>query len=177
MRHPVEHGGTDMGPVASVLWAEELARSGYGGVPASVLVHTDMSSTHISRRGTEEQKRKYLPEIIRGEKIVAIAVTEPGAGSDAAGMKTRAVRDGDHWVINGSKLYITNGVYGDIYIVAARTDPEAKGSRGISLFIVEMARPAWWSRASLKNTATCAPTPRSCTLTICECQTRPCWVS
>src|SRR6185503_17560157 len=83
----------------------------------------------------------YLPAIIRGEKIVAIAVTEPGAGSDVAGMKTRAVRDGDHWVINGSKLYITNGVYGDIFIVAARTDPKAKGSRGISLFIVEKGTP------------------------------------
>lgn len=141
MRHPVEHGGTDMGPVASVLWAEELGRSGYGGVPASVLVHTDMSSTHISRRGTEEQKRRYLPGIIRGEQIVAIAVTEPGAGSDVAGMKTRAVRDGGDWIINGSKLYITNGVHGDIYIVAARTDPQAKGSRGISLFIVEKGTP------------------------------------
>jgi acyl-CoA dehydrogenase len=141
MRHPVEHGGTDMGPVASVLWAEELARSGYGGLPASVLVHTDMSSTHISRRGTDEQKNWYLPGIIRGETIVAIAVTEPGAGSDVAGMKTRAVRDGDHWVINGSKLYITNGVHGDICIVAARTDPQSKGSRGISLFIVERGTP------------------------------------
>jgi acyl-CoA dehydrogenase len=137
MRHPVDHGGTDMGPVASVLFAEELGRSGYGGLPASVLVHTDMSATHISRRGSEEQKRKYLPEIISGHKVVAIAVTEPGAGSDVAGMKTRAVRDGSDWVINGSKIYITNGVHGDIYIVAARTDPEAKGSRGISLFIVE----------------------------------------
>ncbi|WP_372656660.1 acyl-CoA dehydrogenase family protein [Hydrogenophaga sp.] len=141
MRHPVEHGGTDMGPVASVLWAEELGRSGYGGVPASVLVHTDMSSTHISRRGTDKQKHKYLPGIIQGEKIVAIAVTEAGAGSDVAGMKTRATRDGDHWVINGSKLYITNGVHGDLYIVAARTDPQAKGSRGISLFIVEKGTP------------------------------------
>jgi len=90
MRHPVAFGGTDLGPVASVLWAEELGRSGYGGVPASVLVHTDMSSTHISRRGSDEQKSKYLPGIISGEKIVAIAVTEPGAGSDVAGMKTRA---------------------------------------------------------------------------------------
>jgi acyl-CoA dehydrogenase len=141
MRHPVEHGGTDMGPVASVLFAEELGRSGYGGLPASVLVHTDMSATHISRRGSEEQKRKYLPEIISGHKVVAIAVTEPGAGSDVAGMKTRAVRDGSDWVINGSKIYITNGVHGDLCIVAARTDPEAKGSRGISLFIVEKGTP------------------------------------
>lgn len=141
MRHPVDYGGTDMGPVASVLWSEELARSTYGGLPASVLVHTDMSSTHISRRGTEEQKRRYLPGIISGETIVAIAVTEPGAGSDVAGMRTRAVRDGDDYVINGSKIYITNGVHGDLYIVAARTDPQAKGSRGISLFLVEKGTP------------------------------------
>jgi len=139
--HPIEHGGTDMGPVASVLFAEELARSTYGGLPASVLVHTDMSSTHISRRGTEEQKRRYLPGIISGEKIVAIAVTEAAAGSDVAGMKCRAVQDGAHWVINGSKLYITNGVHGDIYIVAARTDPMARGSKGISLFIIEKGTP------------------------------------
>lgn len=141
MRHPVAYGGTDMGPVASVLFAEELGRSTYGGLPASVLVHTDMSATHISRRGSDEQKRRYLPQIISGEKIVAIAVTEPGAGSDVAGMRTRAVRDGGDWVINGSKIFITNGVHGDIYIIAARTDPQAKGSRGISLFIVEKGTP------------------------------------
>ena len=141
MRHPLEHGGTDMGPVASVLFAEELGRSGYGGLPASVLVHTDMSATHISRRGSEEQKARYLPDIVRGEKIVAIAVTEPAAGSDVAGLKTRAVRDGDTWVINGSKIYITNGVHGDLVIVAARTDPASKGSRGLSLFIVDKGTP------------------------------------
>jgi acyl-CoA dehydrogenase len=141
MRHPADHGGTNMGPVASVLFAEELGRSTYGGLPASVLVHTDMSATHISRRGTEAQKRKYLPGIISGEKIVAIAVTEAAAGSDVAGMKTRAVQDGTDWVINGSKLYITNGVHGDIYIIAARTDPMSKGSKGISLFIVEKGTP------------------------------------
>lgn len=141
MRHPAVHGGTEMGPVASVVFAEELARSTYGGLPASVLVHTDMSSTHISRRGSEAQKRQYLPAIIRGETVVAIAVTEPGAGSDVAGLKTRAVREGKDWVINGSKIYITNGVHGDLYIVAARTDPQSKGSRGISLFIVERGTP------------------------------------
>lgn len=141
MRHPVEHGGTDMGVVASVLFAEELGRCTYGGIPASVLVHTDMSATHISRRGTEEQKRKYLPGFVSGEKVAAIAVTEPGAGSDVARLKTRAIRDGDHYVINGSKIYITNGVYGDVFIIACRTDPEAKGSRGISLFIVDKGTP------------------------------------
>ena len=141
MRHPVKYGGTDLGPVASVIFAEELGRSTYGGVPASVVVHTDMSATHISRRGTDAQKAKYLPGAIAGKMIAAIAVTEPGAGSDVARLKTRAVRDGDQYVINGSKIYITNGIYADFYIVAARTDPDAKGSRGISLFLVDKGTP------------------------------------
>jgi acyl-CoA dehydrogenase len=141
MRHAVEYGGTDMGPLASMVWAEELGRSTFGGFTSSVLVHTDMSAVHITLRGTPEQKQKYLPAIIRGETICSIAVTEPDAGSDVAGLKTRARRDGDSWVINGSKMFITNAVYGDILIVAARTDPNAKGSRGISLFIVERTTP------------------------------------
>jgi alkylation response protein AidB-like acyl-CoA dehydrogenase len=141
MRHSVEYGGTDMGPLASMVFAEELGRSTFGGFTSSVLVHTDMSAVHITLRGTPEQKQKYLPAIILGETICSIAVTEPDAGSDVAGLKTRARRDGDSWVINGSKMFITNAVYGDILIVAARTDPNAKGSRGISLFIVERNTP------------------------------------
>jgi len=141
MRHAAEYGGTDMGPLASMVWAEELGRSTFGGFTSSVLVHTDMSAVHITLRGTPEQKHKYLPAIIRGETICSIAVTEPDAGSDVAGLKTRARRDGGSWVINGSKMFITNAVYGDILIVAARTDPAAKGSRGISLFIVERTTP------------------------------------
>ncbi len=141
MRHPVEYGGTAMGPLASLVFAEELGRSTFGGFTSSVLVHTDMSAVHITLRGTPAQKAKYLSAIVRGETVCAIAVTEPGAGSDVAGLKTRARRTPDGWVINGSKMFITNAVYGDILIVAARTDPEAKGSRGISLFIVERATP------------------------------------
>jgi acyl-CoA dehydrogenase len=142
MRHPVEYGGGGMGPLASVVWGEELARSGYGGVAAALTVHSDMSVIHIAHRGTHEQKQKYLPEACAGRKIGAVCVTEPGAGSDVAGLRTRAVRQADgSWVINGSKTFITNGVNGDIYIVAARTDPEAKGSRGISLFVVEKGNP------------------------------------
>ncbi|MGX1350965.1 alkylation response protein AidB-like acyl-CoA dehydrogenase [Bradyrhizobium elkanii] len=137
MRHAAEYGGTDMGPLASMVFAEELGRSSFGGFTSSILVHTDMSAVHISLRGTPEQKQKYLPAIIRGETVCSIAVTEPDAGSDVAGLKTRARRDGDFWVINGAKMFITNAVYGDLLIVAARTDPHAKGSRGISLFIVE----------------------------------------
>lgn len=141
MRHEVEYGGTDMGPLASIVFAEELGRSTFGGFTSSTLVHSDMSAVHIRLRGTPEQKRKYLPGVIRGETICAIAVTEPDAGSDVAGLKTRARRDGDDWVINGSKMFITNAVYGDLLIVAARTDPNAEGSRGISLFIVERNTP------------------------------------
>ncbi|GGC74885.1 acyl-CoA dehydrogenase family protein [Chelatococcus reniformis] len=141
MRHSPDYGGTDMGPLASMVFAEELARSGYGGFTSSVLVHTDMSACHITLRGTPEQKAKYLPAIIRGETVCSIAVTEADAGSDVAGLRTRAARDGDHWVINGSKMFITNAFYGDLLIVAARTDPGAKGSRGISLFIVERNLP------------------------------------
>ncbi len=141
MRHPIEYGGTALGPLASLVFAEELGRSTFGGFTSSTLVHSDMSAIHISLRGTARQKEKYLPAIIRGETICSIAVTEPDAGSDVAGLKTRARREGDTWVINGSKMFITNAVYGDILIVAARTDPEAKGSRGLSLFIVERTTP------------------------------------
>ena len=141
MRHPPEYGGGGLGPLASVVLGEELARSTYGGVAAAFTVHSDMSISHIAHRGTHEQKQRYLPAACAGEKIGAVCVTEPHAGSDVAGLKTRAVRNGEGWVINGSKTFITNGVYGDIYIIAARTDPQAKGSRGISLFIVEKGNP------------------------------------
>jgi acyl-CoA dehydrogenase len=141
MRYPVEYGGTGLGPLASMVFAEELARCSFGGFTSSILVHTDMSAGHIVLRGTPEQKAKYLPAIVRGEQICSIAVTEAGAGSDVAGLATRARRDGDDWIIDGSKMFITNAVYGDLMILAARTDPDAKGSRGISLFIVERNLP------------------------------------
>jgi len=141
MRHPVEYGGGGMGAMASVVLGEELSRSTFGGVASALTVHSDMSIGHIAHRGTHEQKSKYLPAACAGEKIGAVCVTEPHAGSDVAGLKTRAVRTKEGWVLNGSKTFITNGLYGDIYIVAARTDPEAKGSRGISMFIVEKGNP------------------------------------
>jgi len=141
MRHPVEYGGGGMGAMASVVLGEELSRSTFGGVASALTVHSDMSVGHIAHRGTHEQKLKYLPAACAGEKIGAVCVTEPGAGSDVAGLKARAVRTSDGWILNGSKTFITNGVYGDIYIIAARTEPEAKGSRGISMFIVEKGNP------------------------------------
>ncbi|MDO8704701.1 MAG: acyl-CoA dehydrogenase family protein [Sulfuricaulis sp.] len=141
MRHSVEYGGAGLGQLSSVVLGEELARSTFGGVAAGLTVHSDMSIAHIAHRGTDAQKRRYLPLACTGEKVGAICVTETQAGSDVAGLKTRALRDGDGWLINGSKTFITNGVNADIYIVAARTDPQAKGSRGISLFIVEKGNP------------------------------------
>jgi acyl-CoA dehydrogenase len=141
MRHPVEYGGGGLGPMASLVLAEELARSSYGGVASALTVHSDMSISHIAHRGTHEQKQKYLPAACAGEKVGAVCVTEPHAGSDVAGLRTRARRTREGWVISGSKTFITNGVFADIYIVAAKTDPEAKGSRGISLFIVEKGTP------------------------------------
>ncbi|MGQ0619334.1 MAG: acyl-CoA dehydrogenase family protein [Panacagrimonas sp.] len=141
MRHPVEYGGSGLGPLASVIFSEELARSGYGGFTASVTVHSDMSISHIAHRGTPAQKAKYLPAACAGEKVGAICVTEPHAGSDVAGIKTRAVRDAAGWILDGAKTFITNGVYGDIYIVAARTEPEARGAKGLSLFLVDRGTP------------------------------------
>jgi acyl-CoA dehydrogenase len=127
--------------MSSVVLGEELSRSSFGGVASAITVHSDMSIAHIAHRGTHEQKQRYLPAACAGDKIGAICVTEPGAGSDVAGLKTRATRTSDGWLLNGAKTFITNGVYGDIYIVAARTDPDAKPSRGISLFIVDKDNP------------------------------------
>jgi acyl-CoA dehydrogenase len=143
MRHPVEYGGGGLGAMASVVLGEELARSSYGGVASALTVHSDMSIAHIAHRGSHEQKQRWLPAACRGEKVGAVCVTEPNAGSDVAGLKTRATRTLEGWVINGTKTFITNGAYGDLYIVAARTDPEAKGSRGISLFVLEKDLPGF----------------------------------
>lgn len=143
LRFPEKYGGSEMDVFATIILAEELSRSTYGGVSVTVMVHAAMSSPHLVYAGTEEQIRKYLPDILSGKSICAIAVTEADAGSDVAGIRTRAVRDGDDWVLNGGKMFISNGYHGDLYFVAAKTDPEAKGSRGISMFIVERDTPGF----------------------------------
>ncbi len=137
IQYSSEYGGADMNVLGSVVLAEELAKSSYGGFAVTALVHTDMASPHLYNAGNSDQLSEYMPDIIAGNKITAVAVTEPDAGSDVAGMKTRAVQDGDYWVLNGSKMFITNGVHGDLYFVAAKTDTSAKGSRGVTIFIVE----------------------------------------
>ncbi len=152
MSFPKTCGGAELGALSSLILSEELGRSTYGGVMASISVHTDMSASHIARHGSDALKRQYMPSIISGETVCGVAVTEPDAGSDVAGLKTKAVKDGDYWVISGSKMFITNGVYGDLFMVAARTDPTAKGSKGISLFVVEKGTPGFTISEPLKKT-------------------------
>lgn len=152
LRIPEELGGAGLDARASVILAEEVGRSTYGGFAITVLVHTDMASPHLVRFGSKRQLDKYLPGIMAGTTITAVAVTEPGAGSDVASIRTRAVRDGDSYVLNGAKMFITNGVHGDLYFVAARTDPEAKGSRALTMFIVEKGTPGFRVSRALAKT-------------------------
>ncbi|MFZ5655323.1 MAG: acyl-CoA dehydrogenase family protein [Pseudomonadota bacterium] len=143
IRYPEEYGGSAMNTLGSVILAEELGRSTFGGFAVTVTVHTDMASPHLANFGSKAQKDRYFADLIAGRRICAVAVTEPDAGSDVAGIRTTAVADGDHYVLNGTKMFITNGVKGDIYFVAAKTDTSVKGSRGITMFIVEKGTPGF----------------------------------
>ncbi len=143
IRYAEKYGGSEMDTLATAAFAEELSHSTFGGFNVSVLVHTDMASPHLERFGTPDQLDRYLPDIIAGRKVSAVAVSEPGGGSDVQALKTKAERRGNGWVLNGSKIFITNGVHGDVYFVAARTDDDAKASRGISMFIVEKGTPGF----------------------------------
>ncbi len=140
LRYPEEFGGAALDARATALLAEELGRSSFGGFAITVLVHTDMASPHLINAGTPAQIKQFLPDIISGKKITAVAVTEPDAGSDVKAIRTSAHREkigsGNVWVLNGTKMFITNGVLADLYFVAAKTDPAA-GAKGVSMFIVE----------------------------------------
>jgi acyl-CoA dehydrogenase len=139
--YPEQFGGAGLDPLTSLVFAEALSRSTFGGFVVTVLVHTDMASPHLVHAGSPAQLERYLPSVIRGELITAVAVTEPDAGSDVKAIRTRARWEGDHWVLNGSKMFITNGVHADLVFVAARTNPDAKASRALSMFIVEKGTP------------------------------------
>ena len=134
LRVPEEHGGLGMGPLASAVFSEALGASTFAGFDVTVLVHTDMAGPHLINSGTPEQMEHWLPGVMSGDTILAIGVTEPDAGSDVAGIRTSAVKDGDGWRINGTKTFITNAVYGDMTIIAAKTDPDNK--YGITMFLV-----------------------------------------
>ncbi len=160
IRYDSRHGGSELDTLATVVLAEELGRSGYGGFAITVLVHTDMASPHLFHGGTPAQRDRYMPDIIAGKCIAAVAMTEADAGSDLAGMRTTAVRDGEGddaaWVLNGSKMFITNGVYGDVYFVAAKTGGvdinRAGRNRMVSMFIVDKGTPGFTVARPLKKT-------------------------
>jgi len=145
LEFPTEYGGAGGDFLSSVVLGEEMARCRSGGVAFSVLVHTDMSSPWLTRYGTEAQKAKYLPGIITGNTVCALGITEPEIGSDMAALSTRAVKDGRHYRLTGGKIFITNGVYGDLYFVAARTAPGSPTRRhdGLSMFLVERGWPGF----------------------------------
>jgi len=146
----VRYGGLERGALASAVFSETLGRSTFGDFEVTVLAHTDMASPHLVHSGNEEQQDRYMERIIRGECITAIAVTEPDAGSDVAGIRTRAHHEGGDWVLNGFKLFITNGVYGDLFVVAARTQPD--NPRGLSMFLVEADTPGLEVSRKLEKT-------------------------
>ncbi|MEX0723739.1 MAG: acyl-CoA dehydrogenase family protein [Gracilimonas sp.] len=133
--HEEQYGGGGFDVVSFCLVLEEIARWD-ASLALTVASHTSLGTGHIALAGSHEQKMKYMPELTSGEKLAAWCLTEPGSGSDASGMKTTAIKKGDKYILNGSKIFITQGSVGDTYVVLAKTDPN-KGTKGISTFIVE----------------------------------------
>jgi alkylation response protein AidB-like acyl-CoA dehydrogenase len=140
LSYPEEYGGQGGDYYCNLVLAEEMTHANCGGLAMGVAVHTDMATPPIFLFGTEEQKQDYLVPSIKGEKISCLGISEPDAGSDVAGIKTRAVRDSGEWVISGSKTFITNGHRADYIVLVAKTDPDA-GYDGFSLFLVDMDLP------------------------------------
>jgi alkylation response protein AidB-like acyl-CoA dehydrogenase len=140
LSYPEEYGGQGGDYFCNIVLAEEMAHANCGGLSMGIAVHTDMATPPVFLFGTEEQKQRYLVPSIKGEIISCLGITEPDAGSDVAGIKTRAVRDGDEWVINGSKTFITNGHRANYIVLVTKTDADA-GYDGFTLFIVDMDAP------------------------------------
>ena len=134
---PEAYGGQGGDYYTSLVLAEEIGNANSGGLAMGIAVHTDMAMPPILAFGTEEQKQEWVVPAIKGEKILCLGITEPDAGSDVSGIKTRAVKDGDDYVINGSKTYITNGHRADVIVLVTKTDPDA-GYDGFTLFLVPM---------------------------------------
>ena len=139
---PEEYGGFGGDFALSAVVVEEVARRGYGALATNLSVHSDIVAPYVLHLGTEEQKQTWLPRMVTGEAVGSIGMTEPGAGSDLQGMKTRAERDGDAFVLNGQKTFITNGYHADLHIVSAKTDPKA-GAKGVTLFTVDTSLPGF----------------------------------
>ena len=141
IRYPEVYGGSGMDTLGSVVLAEELGRSTFSGVAITALVHSDMASVHVFNAGTEAQKSRWMPKIIAGEAICAVAVTEPDAGSDVKGIRTTARQTNRGYVLNGTKMFITNGVHANLYCVAAKTGDIVGGSKAMTMFLVEKGTP------------------------------------
>jgi alkylation response protein AidB-like acyl-CoA dehydrogenase len=147
---PEEYGGQGGDYFSAMVLAEEMSNANCGGLSMGIAVQTDMAMPPILAFGTEEQKREWVVPAIKGEKILCLGITEPDAGSDVAGIKTRAVKDGDEYVINGSKTYITNGHRADLIVLVTKTDPDA-GYDGFTLFLVPMDTPGVIREQKLKK--------------------------
>ena len=142
LRFPEKYGGQDCDFLFSVVLAEELGRCGMGSIGMAVAVQSEMATPPIYKFGTEEQRMKYLLPANQGKKIACLGISEPNAGSDVAAIQTTARRDGDHWVINGRKIFITNGVRAHFITLVARTG-EKRGYKGFSLFLVDKGTPGF----------------------------------
>ena len=148
INYPVEYGGVAGDVFDGIVVSEELCRCGSIGIPASISTH-GIALPPIVAHGTHEQKEKFVRPVIEGKRKAALAVTEPGGGSDVANLKTTAVREGDHYVVNGNKTFITTGIHAGQFTVAARTGGE--GAHGISLLIVEADSPGFSVSGKLKK--------------------------
>jgi len=140
LAYPEEYGGMNLDLFYTVIFLEELQKINSGGFAANMWAHAYLAMTHVNKEGSHEIKEKYLTPSISGDKIGCLCITEPFGGSDVAGMRTTAVKKGDTYVVNGSKTFITNGVYSDYLVVAAKTDPDA-GHKGMSIFIMDRDTP------------------------------------
>jgi alkylation response protein AidB-like acyl-CoA dehydrogenase len=140
LHYPAAWGGSDGDLAAGIVFVEELGRAGAGAIAMALSVQSDMATPALARFGSDAQRQRWLRPAIAGEKIGAIAITEPDAGSDVAAIRTRATRDGDVWRITGTKMFITNGTRADFLTLVAQTDP-GSGHRGVSLFIIDTTLP------------------------------------
>lgn len=140
INYPEVYGGLNLDLFFTVIFLEEMQRINSGGFAAAMWAHAYLAMTHLNAEGSEEIKQKYLAGSISGDLIGCLCITEPFGGSDVSAMRSTAVKDGDHYVINGSKTFITNGIYSDYLIVAAKTNPEL-GSKGISIFLMDRNTP------------------------------------
>ncbi|MEE4000918.1 acyl-CoA dehydrogenase family protein [Tenacibaculum sp. FZY0031] len=140
LNQPEEYGGLGLDLFYTVIFLEELQKINSGGFAANMWAHAYLAMTHVNKEGDDRIKREYLTPSIEGDKIGCLCITEPFGGSDVAGMRTTAIKKGDTYVVNGSKTFITNGVYSDYLVVAAKTNPEDK-HKGMSIFIIDRDTP------------------------------------